>query len=113
MQVFPGETMLLIAPMYAGITHSRSIPLVIPAAARSWQTGLFRQALVGAIRFCWVLPLDMVENSISLSKPISGSFFRHDTVQIHHLLLEESSIRRLLLALSAISHGMLLQQHLA
>ncbi len=23
MQVFPGETMLLIAPIYAGITHSR------------------------------------------------------------------------------------------
>jgi hypothetical protein len=25
-QVFPGETMLLIAPIYAGITHSLSIP---------------------------------------------------------------------------------------
>ena len=50
-----------------------------------------------------VLPLDMVENSINLSKPISGSFFRHDTVRKGHLLLEESSIRRLLLALSPIS----------
>jgi hypothetical protein len=56
-----------------------------------------------------VLPLDMVENSISLSKPISGSFFRHGAVQKGHLLLEESSIRRLLLALSAISQDMLLQ----
>jgi len=56
-----------------------------------------------------VLPWDMVENSSRLYQPISGSFFRHGTVQIGQLLLEESSIRRLLLALSAIFHDMLLQ----
>jgi len=60
-----------------------------------------------------VLPLDMVENLISLCKPISGSFFHHGRAQTGHLLLEESSIRRLLLALSPISHDMLLQPHLA
>src|SRR5436853_6787714 len=30
---FPGETMLLIAAIYAGTTHQLSIPLVIVAAA--------------------------------------------------------------------------------
>jgi hypothetical protein len=55
----------------------------------------------------------MVENLISLCKPISGSFFHHGTVQTGHLLLEESPIPRLLLALSPISHDMLLQPHLA
>jgi hypothetical protein len=42
-----------------------------------------------------------------------GVIFRHDIAQIGHLLLEESSIRRFLLALSAFSHDMLLQQQLA
>jgi hypothetical protein len=60
--------MLLIAPIYAGITHSRSIPLVIPAAARSWQTGLFRHALVGAIRFCCWNHTDFVRSGGKLTE---------------------------------------------
>jgi hypothetical protein len=32
--------------------------------------------------------LDMVDNSINLSKHASGWFFRHSTVQAGHLILE-------------------------
>src|SRR5712671_4950199 len=70
--------MLLIAPIYAGITHSRSIPLVIPAAARSWQTGLFRHALVGAIRFCCWNHTDFVRSGGKLHT--TACYFRKNWV---------------------------------
>jgi hypothetical protein len=36
----------------------------------------------------WVLPLLMVDNSISLCKHTSGWFFRHWAVRTGHLILE-------------------------
>jgi hypothetical protein len=49
-----------------------------------------------------VLPLDMVDNSISLCKHPSGWFFRHWAARTGHLILEWGFIRLLLLALSPV-----------
>jgi hypothetical protein len=80
--------MLLIAPMYAGITHSRSIPLVIPAAARSWQTGLFRHALVGAILY-WLLQPSV--------RKIDSLVFQHPPTFLCHVILNHGRSRKIFL----------------
>jgi len=43
-----------------------------------------------------VLPLDMVDNSTGLSRPISGRFFYDEAVQTSLLFPEQGSIRVLL-----------------
>jgi hypothetical protein len=51
------------------------------------QDGEVRKQIVDAIKHL-VLPLDMVDNSISLCKHLSGWFFRHWAARTGHLILE-------------------------
>jgi hypothetical protein len=55
------------------------------ALARNCKLMLLSLFFVDAVL---VLPLSMVDNSISLCKHISGWFFRHGAVRIGHLILE-------------------------